>query len=158
MLTALQVLLTITLVALSVIGPGMIFVGLRQWSQARASQSWLQVTGKVTNAALKKDGEGMVVEVAVEYDYSVNGVSYRGKRLRFGGWYRKLALIQAELKQYSPGSEVAVFFNPNKPSDAVLVRSAEGSLLWILLGILVSVVALVAVWEHLNGVTDISSD
>ncbi len=130
----------------------MIFVGLRQRIQARASQSWPQVMGKVANAALMKDGDGMAVEAAVEYAYSVNGISYKGKRLRFGGWYRRRALIQADLERYQPGFEVAVFYNPDKPSDAVLVREAKGTLLWILVGILMTVVAAVTVWEHINGV------
>jgi hypothetical protein len=150
--TALDVIMTIFLVMLSAIGPGMIFVGLRLRIKARASQSWPQVMGKVANAALMKDGDGMDVEAAVEYDYSVNGVSYKGKRLRFGGWYRRPAFIQADLERYRPGSEVVVFYNPSKPSDAVLLREAKGTLLWILVGILMTVVAVVTWWEHINGV------
>lgn len=152
MLIALEVIMTICRVVLSAIGPGMIFVGLRLRSKARASQSWLQVMGRVAKAALMKDGDGMAVEAAVEYDYSVNGVSYRGKRLRFGGWYRRLPFIQADLERYRPGFEVAVFYDPNKPSDAVLLREAKGTLLWILVGILMTVVAAVTWWEHINGV------
>jgi hypothetical protein len=145
-------MMTMCLVVLSAIGPGMIFVGLRLRIKARASQGWLQVMGKVANAAVSKDGEGMDVEVAVEYDYSVNGVSYKGKRLRFGGWYRTPALIQADLERYKPGSEVVVFYNPNKPSDAVLLREAKGTFLWILVGILMTAAAVMAVWDHMNGV------
>lgn len=140
--------------AMSLVGPGMVFFGLRQRSRARESARWPRVSGTVTKAALRKDGEGTVVDVAVEYDYAVNGVSYVGNRLRFGGWHWKTGLIQAELDRYRPGTAVSVFVSPGNPSDAVLLPEAQGSLWWILLGILAILMSLAAIVSTIYGNPD----
>jgi hypothetical protein len=140
--------------AMSLIGPGMILFGLHQRSRARASERWPRVSGTVAKAGLSKDGDGDVVDVAVEYDYAMNGVSYVGKRLRFGGWYWKQNLIQAELDRYRPGTAVSVFVNPSDPSDAVLRPEAPGSRWWILLGILAILMSLAAILSTIYGNPD----
>lgn len=137
----LRMMSIVVMVALSLIGPFLVVYGTVLGKKAEASLDWPHVMGKVTRALLERDSDGSDYSAVVEYDYSVNGVRYRGKRLRFGGWYQKKALALAELDAYPQGSEVPVFYNPNKPSDAVLLREAQGTRLWILLGILITVMA-----------------
>jgi hypothetical protein len=59
---------------------------------------------------------------AIRYRYEVNGRSYIGDRIRMGvditSSVRSLA--QKTLKRYPPGRDVDVYYNPEKPGEAVL--------------------------------------
>ena len=72
---------------------------------------------------VQTDGDGgRSYTPQVEYEYTVQGNTYRGMRLRFGqigSWSREQA--ERVIARYSPSSTVRVFFDPCKPGDAVLV-------------------------------------
>jgi hypothetical protein len=149
-----RVICAVLMLAVSTIGPGMVFYGLRQRSKLRASAAWPRVDGRITKSAIEKDSDGDDADVSVEYAYSVKDVSYLGKRVRFGGWNAMPQNLQAELDRYRPGTAVAVFFDPDKPSEAVLMRDTDGSRWWIWLGILMIVMSLVGFAAFIFGDPD----
>jgi len=119
-------------------GAGLLIVGLYRRSKVQASQDWPQVTGAITTAEVTKesDGESTQYVVYVSYEYRVNGQRCIGTRIRFGkrGYVRKKR-AQAELERYSVNSTVMVYFNPEKPEEAVLVRESPDSMTLIVSGI-----------------------
>ena len=65
------------------------------------------------------------------YEYRINGEVFAGKRFQFG---RLLSFSsQGECKRFlncfTPGKKVEVFYNPEKPADAVLIRDCQAGCL-----------------------------
>jgi hypothetical protein len=57
------------------------------------------------------------------YDYRVASVSYSGIRVSFGGFWQhnhNENEVRLVLNRYPQGKEVAVFYDPNDPNNAVL--------------------------------------
>jgi hypothetical protein len=112
-------------VSCALIGGGLLAVSLYQRSRLQASQSWQQVMGTITKAEVEivRDADSSGYQVSVLYEYEVNGVRYMGKRIRFSDRsHARKKRAQAELDLYPVNSSVTVFFDPAKPSDAVLSR------------------------------------
>ena len=129
---------TIAVIASSLIGAGLVIYGLYQRAKVQASQNWPQVLGKVICANLKKmsDTEGTTYEAEVQYEYIVNGVRHIGKRIGFiRRTYVRSQRAEEERNQYPVNSSVAVYFDPDNPDDAVLVREARYSLIYVAGGI-----------------------
>ena len=121
------------------IGVILIGVGIRQRIRLRASENWVAVPGKITATAVSvsRSSNSAEYNLAVNYDYAVDGVTYTGHRIEFGRRnYARKKTAQAKLEQYPVGSPVMVYVNPEKPGDAVLVRSAPYNALYFVLGIL----------------------
>ena len=134
-----------------IVGLGLFLLGLYQRRKLRASLSWPQTTGTVfatditeTESGNSEDGYSTSFSPEVRYQYEVKGAVYTGTRIGFTGRsYNRPIRAQEVLAAYPVRSQVAVYFNPQKPGDSVLVRQAPGSsvILWVGLGILVLVVA-----------------
>jgi hypothetical protein len=139
------------------IGSGLLAYGLYQRARLRASQSWPTVPGTIANAVLAKEtstdenGTSTSYHADVRYQYAVNGVAYTGKRIGFiRHSYIRHSRAQAELDRYPVNSTVQVFFDPEKPSDAILVREAPSSFLYIGGGAVILALGLVLVFESLG--------
>jgi hypothetical protein len=129
---------TVAAVSTTLIGSGLLIYGLHQRRKLLASQSWPQTTGTVTKAdiAVERDTESTSYSVAVLYDYEVNGVRHTGKRIAFDRrTYARKKRAEAELGRYPPNSSVTVYFDPERPANAVLLRESPYSMLYIVLGI-----------------------
>ncbi len=130
---------TMGMAAAALVGTGLLIYGLYQRNRLRASQSWRQASGTITKAdlAVHQDSESSSYSVALLYEYMVDGVRYTGKRIGFGGrqYVRKKRALQ-ELERYPVNSSVAVYFDPEKPADAVLARESPDSLIMIAGGVL----------------------
>jgi hypothetical protein len=153
MLEVLKVVTDILMVVACLIGPGMVYYGLRQRARARASKAWPHVMGRVVHSEIHMDENGAGVNV--EYGYTVEGVAYKGRRLRFIERDLDFAGAQEEHARYHPGAEVPVYFDPAKPSDAALVQDARGSFWWLVFGALGSVFTLVAAIAYVTGNMDL---
>jgi hypothetical protein len=107
-------------------------VAVKLWEIRQASR-WPSTTGKVVISTVvshkRQPGEAgynfgdteMSNEPCVEYDYQVNGRSYRGKRITIG---EKTAGFELEgiLARYPVGATVTVYYNPDYPEFALLER------------------------------------
>lgn len=124
-----------------VIGVIFLLVGLIAAKRAKAAQSWPSLPGTVVRSEVVRhdstDEDGMsstTYEPVVEYEYAVMGQPFTGKRIAFGAnrfAYKQAAEIAA---RYPAGGRVNVYYNPDKPKDAVLETVASGSKLFIILG------------------------
>jgi hypothetical protein len=87
--------------------------------RARRARGWPTVPGKVLRVSSEYD-DG-TISIDIEYEYRVDGVLLRGRRLRFGGGpYYRQKTVEALTARYPRGSSVEVRYDPSKPSLCVL--------------------------------------
>ncbi|WP_230411843.1 DUF3592 domain-containing protein [Denitromonas iodatirespirans] len=117
-----------------------------------SSRKWPSVSGEVVRSELSKKttrGTGTTVskvyEALVEYSYMIGGKSFTSRRIEFlylrsnsESFHQKL------LSHYPLGAQVQVFYNPDKPSEAVLKPgiSSGGWFLVAFLAIVLSVLGI----------------
>ncbi len=70
----------------------------------------------------------------VRYTYEVNGERYQGYRIWFGGapGGSNRRKVEAIVARYPQGSRVTVYYNPAKPTEAVLERGKAPGSGWLL--------------------------
>ncbi|MDD5393582.1 MAG: DUF3592 domain-containing protein [Thiothrix sp.] len=118
-----------------------IFLAKRNAKRAEESLTWPSVRGTITSsmlASFDSDDSPTTYQPKVEYEYTVANQPYTGKRIAFGvAGSGNEAAARKVVVQYAIGSAVEVFYNPAKPSDAVLERSAAASnkVFWIMGGV-----------------------
>jgi hypothetical protein len=128
-------------------GLGYLIMGLLERHSVTVSQNWPATDGVVRNFKTWKvsteDDEKCKYDV--EYEFSVNGQTYRSHRVLFG----KKELVEESAMpriayRYQVGSSIKVFYNPQRPASAVLERRAPGQKthLWLGTGILASLILL----------------
>ncbi len=125
---------------------GFVFIGRSLYHRAKvqASQNWPPVMGTIVEATLRKqsDGEGTTYAPQIRYDYVVNGVRYTSNRIAFTPQtYVRSKRAQQDLDRYPVNSAVTVYFDPAKPSDAVLQRNAPNTVLGLAAGIVLLAIA-----------------
>jgi Protein of unknown function (DUF3592) len=131
--------------AMEYVGLGLLALGIvwiagfgythfRALGKAKAAESWPTATGRVVSSEIveeestdREGGTSTWYNPVVTYAYSVGGRELTGRRLRFGNYRssnRKKA--EAALAHYPVGSEPAVRYNPQDPSECVLETSKPG--------------------------------
>lgn len=133
-------------------------IGLVATKRAKSAQSWPSMPGTVNRSEVVEhedtDSDGgstVTYEPVVEYQYSVMGQPFTGKRIAFGANrfnYKKAVEIAA---RYPLGARVNVYYNPEKPKDSTLETSASGGKLFVIFGAVMAAVGLVALIIALFG-------
>lgn len=142
--------MTIAMTACTLIGVAFLATGIYQRRKVRMSQDWPQTVGSVTDARVldepSQDGTNYFVQL--QYAYTANGAAYTGKRIGFSRrLYSRKKRALKELERYPLNASVTVYFNPEKPEDAVLVRNYPESVVLLGGGILFLALVVVAmVW------------
>jgi hypothetical protein len=131
----------VAVVLVVVLGGGLFALGLYQRRKLQASLSWPQAVGRVTWTGIKEsesgnseDGYSTTFSPEVVYQFEAHGAVYTGSRIGFvSTGHGNPAKAAAVLAGYPVNSPVTVYFNPQKPSDCVLVRRASGSsvIMWV---------------------------
>lgn len=97
--------------------------------------TWPSTMGTVTASFLEQrsDSEGTTNYPVVQYSYQVGGQSYQSSK-RAPGMEVGGTGAGSVIARYPVGAQVMVFYDPQKPSDAVLERKAPAQwLMWLLL-------------------------
>jgi hypothetical protein len=118
---------------ISLIGLGLILIGAFDLHKASRAKTWPTAEGRILSSSLRErnDGEGTSYEVAILYEYFVNGRAHRSDvwRVRPGSSsFTKAAT--AAVERYPVGAAVTVYFNPEDPADAML---EPGKISWSLI-------------------------
>lgn len=105
------------------VGLGLLVFVLTEWRAAGEVQNWPSTVGIVQNAWVeaKADDDGTSYAPRVAYTYSVNGSSYTSTRITY--WsvtHGSHSKAQSIINHYPIHSEVQVYYDPAKPSRAVL--------------------------------------
>lgn len=136
------------------IGLGVLLNGLRLRARRQASAAWPSVLGRALSAEIKKQvvssgGKSHTRHTyyrpVVEYEYTVDGVRYESDRVAFGNVIKNTeAEVQQLLEQTMEGSALRVFYNPQKPKDAVLLnQETSGAVGGIVAGAIVIALGIV---------------
>ena len=133
-------------------GAGLMFFGWWKRRKLQASMSWPQVTGTIIGGGIEKsrerDDDGgyrATYTPKVQYRYVVEGITIVGSRIaHVERSYNSRWKAEAEVAPYPVDSPVVVYFNPQKPSEAVLVRKAPGAIIFLCAGIIILAVDVVA--------------
>ena len=123
------------------IGLFMLVRGLLDFRIIRLSQNWPTVEGQIVQATIEvtrsSDDDGTTstrYAPLVIYTYSLVGQQYTSDKVTFGAKWRYGSRSKAESKSnYQTGQRINVYYNPEKPEQAVLepgaMRGAWGSLI-----------------------------
>ena len=104
------------------------------WHNQRQSQHWLKIPGQTIESSVNFSSIRKTYSLAVRYTYAVNGNQYIGDRFDFyQHGYTSERVAMAQLWPYSVGSKVTVYYDPEKPQNAVLNRHVPISLYFIYL-------------------------
>jgi hypothetical protein len=96
------------------------------WRAQSGGQSWIETRGKVLSAhvqARQQAGEDeMLYFLTVSYQYVVNGEWLTGNRIALAddAGTTLQAWAERRLNDYPEGEEIAVYYNPAEPTEAVL--------------------------------------
>jgi hypothetical protein len=137
------------------IGLFLLVRGFIDFRTSKASRDWPSAGGQVTIATVEtkvehdEDGTTTKYSPRVVYTYSVSGQQYTSDQVVVGArrWHTSQARAEAKLA-YRSGQRVTVYYNPDKPAQAVLeagaTRGAWGTLLigivFAILGVIVLVI------------------
>jgi len=132
-------------------GIALIWYSANSKKKAGASQHWPSAPGRITVSDVRQssstDDDGHIsysYYPRVEYEYSAAGQTYTSKQVAFGGvkGYGSPDKARADLGKYPVGQPVTAFYNPEKPSEAVLERIAgPGAKTAKIIGIILLVVS-----------------
>jgi hypothetical protein len=88
--------------------------------------------------------------VSVLYDYSVDGAAHQGSKVGFRQRaYLRKKKAQEVVDRYQTNTAVAVFYDPEKPAEAVLVREYPDNVLLIVCGAgLLILVVVILLFQH----------
>ena len=118
--------------------------------EVRRASTWSTVAGRIVRSDTQASrhgfaGEATTVTTAplVEYEFSVGGSTWRGSRVSIGEDSGG-ANTEATLRRYPVGAVVSVYYDPDNPSNCVLVRDVpagvgKGLAILVALGIAAAV-------------------
>lgn len=113
--------------------------------RSRRSKSWPRAIGTVVSAEVKRSVsptmsndvlvDSVTYEPYIKYAYVVRGRTYEHDKFASAvqSTMREPADAEAIVRGYPVGHQVAVFYNPSRPDDAVLVPGGSGGNWYFLL-------------------------
>ena len=109
-------------------------LGTLNYLKARSSNDWIKTKGTILESKLKTFGtslgpKGTINQdkIILNYSYQVDGKNYESRAIGFGfevSNYSK-AQNQKTLMSFAEGNIVDVFYNPQDPSDALLIKGTN---------------------------------
>ena len=126
------------------IGVWFFFIGLRWRWRSRDSRPWAIAHGQVVSAEIltTRINFDIAPRPVLNYTYKVHDITYQGSRISYAPDTNRLADAQAILEKYPAGSAVIVFYDSNRPQDAVLELSGQPSNAALLVGAISALIGL----------------
>lgn len=102
----------------------MLYYALMNHRNAKASNDWASVSGKIAELQLwgKRRINGEMVDsenLHIKYQYEVNGKKFTGRRVAFYTLHYPETVDFAN--RYPQGSRVSVFYNPQNSTESVII-------------------------------------
>ena len=135
--------------------PFLLLFGLYRYFHGKSTQKWPSTKGKITVSALKKHQElqtkydrragfkpQWLYRHEFEYKYKVDGKIYTSSKMVYGQTPVDMneAKAYALLEQYPLGKVITVYYNPKRPSEAVLVPNVPDTVNGLLGGVAVALI------------------
>lgn len=128
------------------LGVYLIIHSQRSKTKAAQSQSWPLVKGVISETSISTQEHNEVLRYVpnVRYTYEVDGKLYQGKQITFGSGVEFGSRQKAAeyLAQYPVDAEVSVYYNPEKPAEAVLQQVATKTTVGLIIGIVLVVITI----------------
>lgn len=143
-----------------VIGAAFAFFGYRSYQLGKQSLDWPVAKGSVIQSeireSLRTTGSGTNKRTVTEhipevtYTYNVDGQSYQSSRITFGA-VNKLNAGNT-VARYPKDKPIEVFYNPQKPDQAVLEPGAEptSNLVFMGIGVILLIAGASTLFKHLK--------
>ena len=132
---------------------GLVFlvVSILQMRKAKAAEAWPITPGIVLASGLaerrshnsKTHRTTVTYEPQVEYEYSLMGQKYTGKRIAFGYASYDYGTASGKIAPYPQGAGVQVHYDPADPLKAVLETKAAGGVGLIILAAILIIMGIV---------------
>jgi hypothetical protein len=130
---------------LVIIGSGVTLAWLRIYQRVASLRQWPSVSGVVMGGGLRTLisvqafmlSQGRLhprAEPRIEYEYQVDGQTYRSDKVRLGTWSLSVRDAAQVIRDHAPGAPVTVYYDPTDPHRAVLDRTGGGEWGGILAG------------------------
>jgi hypothetical protein len=142
------------------IGVVLIFLYLRNKSKAEASYKWPSTLGRAVNWDIKidsyddEDFSKLSYLPKMTYIYHVNGLDYQGHKFSFGSEpsFPQRSKAEAFLAQFTSKAEFTVYYNPEKPGEAVLTQKMRSMTAGLVVGIVLIVMMVCFLCPIGNGI------
>jgi hypothetical protein len=137
----------------ALVGAVLFSIGLLHFRKVRASGSWPYTPGRILSAKVDSlttrggpdEADSTSFFPAIQYEYLVDNQRYLGDRIAFvGKSYASRKRAEEALQAFQVGASAWVFYDPAKPSKAVLERKASGGTMLMVLGGAIVLLAIVA--------------
>jgi uncharacterized protein DUF3592 len=123
--------MTVGRMLLSLVAAGLVAMAINLHLAATAAQDWSSTTGIVIASYIRRTGAGNAGEAGdtttytpvVQYEYRVGSDPYVGSKIGFGDFFYNWFSSKARVQAFPKGSKVAVYFDAQEPTRAVLDRS-----------------------------------
>ncbi len=100
-------------------------------ARAAASESWQPTDGKILDSGFTVRGiqrRKQAATITVRYEYKIGDSAYSGSTFSFekqDSYSPNVA--EAKLKPYPPGATCTVYYDPESPSESVLIKGVQSS-------------------------------
>ncbi len=123
---------------ISIVSTLFLLIGIYSYKVQSSSFSWNENTGKIIDQFIQHDNSGDMTKYypKVTYEYSVNDKSYTCSTLKLMGntFFGSENEANIFLEKYPKGSNITLYYDPSKPSRAILEHvNIIGA--WVFLGI-----------------------
>jgi hypothetical protein len=123
----------LVLLILGIIGLVLLILYFRSLAQLREAEGWPAIQGTVVESWVRRsettDSDGSTTYhyyPEIHYRYQLIGSEYQGNRISFGlkrGLNRPAA--EKVVAKYPVGANVMIYYQPDKPDNAILERSVS---------------------------------
>ncbi len=126
------------------VGVFLIYTSYKGRQKAGESQKWPSTAGQIVEARVTRsmhtdsDGDTSYSYAPyVRYTYQVAGQEFTGDKITFGfkQTHSQEQKANQALARFPMGGQVSVYYDPTNPAEAVLERTAGGSTVSLVLGI-----------------------
>ena len=111
--------------------------GIHLLVKSRQARFWPTAQGRILDSRVREvlDDGSPTYDAYILYEYSVNGVNLRSNVWRLGvGSSSFMGFAKRAVAKYPIGAAVTVYFNPDKPNDAML-ETGNASWAFLLFGL-----------------------
>ncbi len=126
-----------------------VFFGAKSFIGGLQTYSFSETTGIVTNSTLKvdRDSDGATYRAEVMYKYTVQGQHFTGDRLRYGAMGTSdQKFTQGLVSRYKKNAKVSVYYDPSRPSEAVLEKGVSRQLPYLTIFFTPFVTIMIGLW------------
>ena len=135
------------IIGLSILLPWLAYILFKLYGEARTFR-WPSLMGEMITSFIEKNewDDDDSYTIKVKYTFKVNGISYLSERCRLHDLsYSFRWAAERRRKAFQVGAPVVVYYNPEDPREAVLIRGFNWIFLVMVPGVLLFALQLIPI-------------